>query len=54
MAEDGFILFETTSIKRYPAFRAVGEDGPRLRMLSLYPRPLDVVRAAPQLAPLFE
>jgi hypothetical protein len=45
-------MFETTAIKRYPSFRSA--SGAETRMLSLLPQPADVIRAAPQLKPLFE
>ncbi len=55
-AADGFISFETTAIKRYPAFRGAGAGAgrrtPGLRMLPLAD-PRDVFRAAPMLEPLF-
>ncbi len=54
-AGDGFVSFETTAIKRYPSFRGDGAGlrrTPGLRMLP-FAAPLDVVRAAPMLEPLF-
>mmetsp|Transcript_1173 Transcript_1173/g.3040 ORF Transcript_1173/g.3040 Transcript_1173/m.3040 type:complete len:204 (-) Transcript_1173:681-1292(-) len=52
--EDGFAMFETTAIKKYPSFRSRGIGKPGNTMLLPFHQARDVIKAQPALAPLFK